>query len=102
MLGRNGQPMHGRRRRHGRPAPARRLRRPNPRKSGDNLFTGTPAARGTGRCAPARSRARAPTRRASMVDMIASLRAFEAGQKVIQTIDETLGKAAHQVGSMNG
>ena len=26
----------------------------------------------------------------SMVDMIASLRAFEAGQKVIQTIDETL------------
>ena len=30
----------------------------------------------------------------SMVDMIASLRAFEAGQKVIQTIDETLGKAA--------
>ena len=29
----------------------------------------------------------------SMVDMIASLRAFEAGQRVIQTIDETLGKA---------
>jgi flagellar basal-body rod protein FlgG len=37
-----------------------------------------------------------------MVDMIASLRAFEAGQKVIQTIDETLGKAASQVGTTSG
>jgi hypothetical protein len=27
------------------------------------------------------------------------MRAFEAGQKVIQAIDETLGKAASQVGS---
>ena len=38
----------------------------------------------------------------SMVDMIASMRAFEAGQKVIQTIDETLGKAATQVGAVTG
>jgi flagellar basal body rod protein FlgG len=29
------------------------------------------------------------------------MRAFEAGQKVIQTIDETLGKAATQVGSVS-
>ena len=35
-----------------------------------------------------------------MVDMIASMRAFEAGQKVIQTIDDTLGKAVTQVGSV--
>ena len=28
-----------------------------------------------------------------------SMRAYEAGQKVIQTIDETLGKAAGAVGS---
>jgi flagellar basal-body rod protein FlgF len=32
--------------------------------------------------------------------MIASLRAFEAGQKVITTIDETLQKASTQVGSI--
>src|SRR5919108_838 len=38
----------------------------------------------------------------SMVDMIASMRAFEAGQKVIQTIDETLGKAVNQVGNVSG
>ena len=38
----------------------------------------------------------------SMVDMIASLRAFEAGQRVIHTIDETLAKSASQVGSVTG
>ena len=38
----------------------------------------------------------------SMVDMIASLRSFEAGQRVITTIDETLGKAANNVGSLGG
>ena len=36
----------------------------------------------------------------AMVDMIASFRAFEAGQRVIRTIDETLQKAATSVGSM--
>ena len=35
----------------------------------------------------------------SMVDMISSFRAFEAGQRVITTIDETLSKAANQVAS---
>ena len=38
----------------------------------------------------------------SMVDMIASMRAFEAGQKVIQTIDSTLDKAANRVGAVGG
>ena len=38
----------------------------------------------------------------AMVDMIASMRAYESGQKVIQTIDETLGKAASAVGSVSG
>jgi flagellar basal-body rod protein FlgF len=33
-----------------------------------------------------------------MVDMIASMRAFEAGQRVIRTIDDTLGKAVNEVG----
>ena len=36
----------------------------------------------------------------SMVDMIASFRAFEAGQRVIRTIDDTLQKASTQVGSL--
>jgi flagellar basal-body rod protein FlgF len=37
-----------------------------------------------------------------MVDMMASLRAFEAGQKAIQTIDGTLQQAAGQVGNLPG
>jgi flagellar basal-body rod protein FlgF len=36
----------------------------------------------------------------SMVDMIASFRAFESGQRVIRTIDETLSKASNVVGGM--
>ena len=34
--------------------------------------------------------------------MIESQRSYQAGQKVIQTIDETLGKAASAVGSVSG
>jgi flagellar basal body rod protein FlgG len=30
------------------------------------------------------------------------MRAYESGQKVIQTIDETLQKAVQQVGSVSG
>jgi flagellar basal-body rod protein FlgF len=72
----------------------------NPRKEGDSLLTGTPAgaATGTVRSGALESSGADPAR--SMVDMIASMRAFEAGQKVIQTIDETLGKAVSQVGSL--
>jgi flagellar basal-body rod protein FlgG len=73
----------------------------NPRKEGDNLVAGTPAG------APAGSQVRAGALEASgadaarsMVDMIASLRSFEAGQRVITTIDETLAKAANNVGSV--
>ena len=38
----------------------------------------------------------------AMVDMIASMRAYESGQKVIQTIDAALGKAASEVGRVSG
>ena len=72
----------------------------NARKSGDNLFTGTAGGRGTGevRSGALEGSGAEPTR--AMTDMIASLRAFESGQKVITTIDSTLNKAANQVGSM--
>jgi flagellar basal-body rod protein FlgF len=74
----------------------------NPRKEGDSLLTGTAAgaATGTVRSGALESSGADPAR--SMVDMISSMRAFEAGQKVIQTIDETLGKAVSQVGSVAG
>jgi flagellar basal-body rod protein FlgG len=73
----------------------------NPRKQGDNLVTGTPqpAAATQGQVSAGALEASGADPARSMVDMIASLRAYESGQKVIQTIDETLGKAANQVGS---
>ena len=72
-----------------------------PRKQGDSLVTGTPtgAAAGSVRSGALESSNADAAR--SMVDMIDSMRAFEAGQKVIQAIDETLGKAATQVGSLS-
>jgi flagellar basal-body rod protein FlgF len=72
-------------------------------KAGEGLFVGTPIAK------PADTTLEQgfvegsgvdPTR--SMVDMIVSLRAFEASQRVIHAIGETLGKAVNQVGSPTG
>jgi flagellar basal-body rod protein FlgF len=64
-----------------------------PVKQGDTLFTGSAGAR------PAATRVVQGSLEGSginpitaMVDMLTSLRAFEAGQKAIQTIDETLQK----------
>jgi flagellar basal-body rod protein FlgG len=72
----------------------------DPRKEGESLVTGTPAgaAAGTVRSGALESSGADAAR--SMVDMIASMRAFEAGQKVIQAIDETLGQAVTKVGAV--
>lgn len=76
----------------------------NAAKQGDNLFTGRPdparPAAGTVRTGSLEGSGVDPAR--TMVDMIASFRAFEAGQRAIQTIDDTLHKTATQVASPNG
>jgi flagellar basal-body rod protein FlgG len=66
----------------------------NPRKDGDSLVAGTAAGNAGGQVRAGALEASGADAARSMVDMIASMRAFEAGQKVIQTIDETLGKAS--------
>ena len=71
----------------------------NPVKQGDSLVTGTSAGAGNGTVRSGALEGSGADAARSMVDMIDSMRAFEAGQKVIQAIDETLGKAATQVGS---
>ena len=73
----------------------------NPRKVGDSYVTGAAGgqAQGTVRAGALEGSNASPSR--SMVDMIASFRAFESGQKVIQTIDETLQKAANNVGTLS-
>jgi flagellar basal-body rod protein FlgG len=72
----------------------------NPRKVGDNMVTGTPGGQGAGNVVSGALEGSGADPAKSMVDMIASFRAFEAGQKVIQTLDETLGKASTSVGSL--
>ena len=74
----------------------------NPRKEGDSLVSGTPGGAATGQVRAGALEGSGADPARAMVDMIASMRAFEAGQKVIQTIDETLGRAANQVGSVSG
>lgn len=77
----------------------------NPKKGGDNLVTGTPGrpagqVAGQVRSGALEGSGADPTE--AMVDMIASMRAYESGQKVIQTLDTELGKAASDVGRVNG
>ena len=72
----------------------------NPVKAGDNVFTGTAGGRGTGRVRSGALEGSGSDPVRAMTDMIASLRAFESGQKVITTIDSTLQKASNQVGSV--
>src|SRR5947209_3037702 len=71
-------------------------------KQGDNLFTGSAAGRATGTVRQGELEDPGVDPVHTMVDMIASLRAYEAGQKAIQTIDETLQENANQVGSLGG
>jgi flagellar basal-body rod protein FlgG len=73
------------------------------RKEGDSLFTGTPGA------APEGTAVRQGYIESSgvdaaraMVDMLVSMRSFEASQRVIRAIDETLGRAVNSVGSVGG
>jgi len=75
---------------------------PDALKQGDNLFSGTAAgaASGSVRAGSLEGSAVDPAR--AMVDMISSFRAYEAGQKVIQTIDESLRKTTTQVASSMG
>jgi len=74
----------------------------NPRKIGDSYVTGTAGgqANGTVRVGALEASNASPAK--SMVDMIASYRSYEAGQRVIRTIDSTLQKAANTVGTKPG
>lgn len=75
----------------------------NAEKVGDGRFNGTPdntAVVGTVRSGALEMAGVNASR--TMVDMIGSLRAFEAGQRAITTIDETLRLATGQVGNLPG
>jgi flagellar basal-body rod protein FlgF len=74
---------------------------PDARKQGDSLFTGNAAGAGPGTTRGGALEGSGVNPATAMVDMISSLRSFEAGQKAITTIDETLERAATQVGALS-
>jgi flagellar basal-body rod protein FlgF len=71
-------------------------------KQGYNLFTGTAAGRATGVVRQGELEESGVDPIHTMIDMMGSLRAYESSQKAIQSIDETLQKAANSVGSVGG
>jgi flagellar basal-body rod protein FlgG len=72
------------------------------KKAGDSYFTGTAAGTAKGEVQSGVLEGSGVDAGRTMVDMMASLRAFEAGQKAITTIDGTLQQAAGQVGTLPG
>lgn len=72
-------------------------------KLGDSLFIGSPTLP-TGPVAVRQGMLEGSGVDAAraMVDMLVSLRAFEASQRVIRTIDDTLGRAVNSAGQVNG
>ncbi len=71
-----------------------------PVKQGDALFTGTAAGAGSGTVQTGQLEGSGVDSAHTMIDMLASLRAFESAQRAITTIDTTLRAAANQVGSL--
>jgi len=71
-------------------------------KQGYNYFSGTATGRGTGAVQQGALEDSSVDPVHTMVDMIASLRAYESGQKAISSIDETLQQSAQAVGSLGG
>src|SRR5579864_8969735 len=69
-------------------------------KQGYNYFKGAAAGRATGTVQQGSLEDSSVDPVNTMVDMIASLRAYESGQKAISSIDETLQASAQSVGSM--
>jgi flagellar basal-body rod protein FlgG len=74
----------------------------NPSEQGDNLFTGAVTGRGTGIVHSGELEQSAVDSISTMTDMIASLRAYQAGQSAIQSIDQTMQENAQNTAAVPG
>jgi flagellar basal-body rod protein FlgG len=100
VLGQNGAPVQAAADGKVAPAAVGVFNVNNPRKVGDNLIAGTAAGQGAGQVQSGFLEGSGADPARSMVDMIASFRSFEATQKVVRTLDDTLQLAANKVGSL--
>lgn len=73
---------------------------PKATQQGNNLLTGTAAGRATGTIQQGQLNESGVDAIQTMTDMIASLRAYQAGQTAIQSIDQTMQEDATSVASI--
>ena len=71
-------------------------------KQGTNLFTGTPAGRGTGTVRQGELEDSAVDPVNTMVHMMTALQTYQSGENAIQTIASTMQESAQHVGSLGG
>jgi flagellar basal-body rod protein FlgF len=99
VLGRNGQPIQVRPDGTVDPGTVGVFNLNGVAKAGDSQFTGNAAGQAAGLVRSGALEGSGVDAARTMVEMMANLRAYEAGQKAITTIDDTLGRAA-QLGSI--
>jgi flagellar basal-body rod protein FlgF len=75
---------------------------PNVTKQGDNYFSGASTGKGSGVVHGGELENSGVDPIQTMTDMIASLRAYQAGQSALQSIDQTMQEDATSVGSIAG
>jgi flagellar basal-body rod protein FlgG len=75
---------------------------PNVTKQGTNYFSGASTGKGGGTVHVGELEASGVDAVQTMTDMIASLRAYQAGQSALQSINQTMQEDAQSVGSIQG
>jgi flagellar basal-body rod protein FlgF len=75
---------------------------PNVTKQGNNNFSGASTGKASGTVHQGELEASGVDPVQTMTDMISSLRAYQAGQSAIQSIDQTMQEDASSVGSIQG
>lgn len=70
------------------------------KKSGDNLYTGTNAVEANVNISSKSLEKSNVNLISTMIDMLTTMRSFETNQKIVQSIDETIGKSVNEVGSV--
>ena len=75
---------------------------PNVTKLGENYFSGASTGKASGTVQQGELENSGVDPVQTMTDMISSLRAYQAGQSAIQTIDQTMQEDASSVGSIQG
>ena len=75
---------------------------PNITKQGNNYFSGASTGKGSGVVHQGELENSGVDPIQTMTDMIASLRAYQAGQSALQSIDQTMQEDASSVGSIQG